>query len=259
MKEGDIMPSPVKTQRTNNESVGLLVGLIMAIASAIIPNLDTNASAVPESQPTPTVSTEPGAEPTGPVSEVPTDEPPISEVTTMLGELEIAPEGPREGYDRNLFKHWIDADGDGCDTRAEVLKDQSLASVKTEARCKVTEGQWFSVYDTLTFTVASKLDIDHMVPLAEAWDSGASAWDGTQREDYANDLDHPEALIAVSGSSNSSKADRDPAEWRPPSVEYHCQYAIEWITVKVAWDLSADAAEVEALVDLLATCEGGPQ
>ena len=92
--------------------------------------------------------------------------------------------------------------------------------------------------------------------LAEAWDSGASAWDATRRHDFANDLAHPE-LLAVSSSTNHAKGDRDPAEWSPPMAGAQCAFASDWVVVKVAWNLSADPAEVAALRRMLATCPGG--
>jgi hypothetical protein len=81
----------------------------------------------------------------------------------------------RTGYQRTGFKHWVDADRDTCNTRAEVLIAESRTEPAIETRCKVTAGTWFSYYDGVTLTAPGGLDIDHMVPLAEAWDSGASA------------------------------------------------------------------------------------
>jgi hypothetical protein len=228
--------------RTTSDRTGIVVGLIMAIASAIIPNLDS-ASTV-----------EDGAQ-TAPSAEVAqAQEPTTTEAETLLSQLQVVPEGPRDGYDRALFKHWVDADSDGCDTREEVLIQQSLVPAAQGDGCSVS-GEWLSAYDATTFVAPGGLDIDHMVPLGEAWDSDASTWDSSRREAYANDLDHPEALIAVSASSNRSKSDQDPAEWKPPNVAYWCQYAFDWITMKVAWELTADPDEVQALEEMLVTCE----
>ena len=173
----------------------------------------------------------------------------------LLDRLRVAPEGPRTGYSRDLFPLWIDADGDRCDTREEVLIAESLTPAQVDPfSCKVVAGDWLSVYDGVTTEQPGDLDIDHVVALAEAWDSGASGWDLARRQAFANDLDHPEALIAVTASSNRSKGDRDPAEWRPPRPEAGCDFGTTWATVKVVWDLSADAAEVEALRSLLGGC-----
>jgi hypothetical protein len=225
---------------------GLVVGLILAVASAIIPNLDSGSQVSGEAPPAQVRTAEAPQEPT------------TVEVETLLSRLEVAPEGPREGYAREAFKHWVDADGDACDTREEVLIEESLVPATTaEVGCSVSAGEWFSAYDATIFVAPGGLDIDHMVPLGEAWDSGASVWDSFRRQDYANDLDDPQALIAVSASTNRSKSDRDPAEWKPPNVEYWCTYASNWVTVKVTWGLSADEAEVQALQEMLVTCEDG--
>jgi hypothetical protein len=158
------------------------------------------------------------------------------------------------GYERELFRHWIDADRDGCDTRREVLIAESTTPVRVGAGCSIVGGSWFSAYDGVTTTDASKFDIDHLVPLKEAWDSGAHAWSDDRREAFANDLRLPDSLIAVSASSNRSKSDRDPADWMPPRAEHHCTYVVAWITVKRAWDLSVDPNEHRKLEQVLANC-----
>ncbi|WP_326715740.1 MULTISPECIES: FAD-dependent oxidoreductase [unclassified Streptomyces] len=101
---------------------------------------------------------------------------------------------------------------------------------------------------------ASGLDVDHRVPLAEAWDSGASNWTAAERQAYANDR----ALIAVSAKSNRSKADQDPATWMPPAESDHCDYARDWIVVKVRWQLAIDPAEQTALSEDLTHCPNAP-
>src|SRR5581483_6752810 len=170
-----------------------------------------------------------------------------------------APEGARTGYSRALFPLWIDADHDGCDTREEVLIAESTTRAQVDPYgCKVVAGDWYSLYDGLTFSDPAELDIDHMVPLAEAWDSGASAWTTARRQAYANDLDHPQTLRAVSAASNRSKGDLDPAQWKPTNEAAWCEYANDWVTVKKAWDLTADPAEVDDLKVMLRTCTGAP-
>ena len=157
------------------------------------------------------------------------------------------------GYKRTLFADWYDADGDGCNTRQEVLIAESIISAKIGAKCKVT-GKWFSVYDGVTTTDPSSFDIDHMVPLKEAWDSGAWNWNKDQRKKFANDLDESFFLIAVTARSNRSKGERDPAEWMPTSVSYRCEYARIWVQIKRAWDLSVDPTENTFLTRTLASC-----
>lgn len=192
---------------------------------------------------------------TGGSSSSTTTAPPSGGAAALLGALQVAPEGPRAGYRRELFElgSASDANHDGCDSRQEVLIAESVTPAQVGPGCSVT-GQWMSVYDGVTVTVSSQLDIDHLVALAEAWDSGASTWDPARRADYANDLGYPGSLIAVSASSNRSKGDRDPAEWLPPRREAWCQFAVDWISVKVRWGLTADQKEVAALGTALDTC-----
>jgi hypothetical protein len=174
----------------------------------------------------------------------------------LVTRLRVAPEGPRDGYRRDLFPHWADDDGDGCNTREEVLITESRSPAQVDPYgCKVVAGDWLSVYDGLTTDRPEDLDVDHVVALAEAWDSGASSWDDTRRRAFANDLGHPEALIAVTSSSTRAKGDDDPAEWRPARREAWCQFAHDWATTKIDWDLTVDQAEVEALRSMLATCD----
>ena len=93
-----------------------------------------------------------------------------------------------------------------------------------DSSCAATSGSWYSAYDGATWTAASDLDIDHVVPLAEAWDSGASGWTTAQRQAFANDLTRPQ-LIAVTDNVNQAKGDKDPAEWLPSVTSYRCTYA----------------------------------
>jgi len=99
----------------------------------------------------------------------------------------------------------------------------------------------------------TKVEIDHLVPLADAWRSGASRWTTAKREDFANDLDHPQ-LVAVSATSNRAKGDQDPSTWRPKETGKWCEYAKDWITVKTAWKLTVTAPEKAALADMLEKC-----
>lgn len=148
-------------------------------------------------------------------------------------------------YSRAEFKHWSDLNGDGCDAREEiVIRDKAEGTVKG---CGVVGGFWVSVYDDMQFKDAGSLDIDHIVPLAEAWRSGADAWSDAKREKFAND---PDNLIAVSARSNRSKGDKDPAKWMPPKGAYACEYLSKWQAVKSKYDLSSDKAELKAIADI---------
>ena len=133
---------------------------------------------------------------------------------TAVSGLPVAGER-RAGYARSMFRLWTDADRDGCDTRAEVLISESRSKVRRASGCRVVSGRWVSYYDKRTWSKASALDIDHVVPLAEAWDSGARSWTADTRRRYANDLGDRRTLVAVTASVNRSKGDRDPAQWLP--------------------------------------------
>jgi hypothetical protein len=156
------------------------------------------------------------------------------------------------GYSRALFKHWIDADKDGCDTRAEVLIEEAITKPKVGAKCALTGGKWLSAYDGVEVTSASKLDVDHMVPLAEAWRSGAWKWSAAQRQAYANDLDDSRALIAVTLTSNRTKGDKDPALWMPAKEK--CTYIENWIAIKVKYSLTVDSKEKLTLQSQIGLC-----
>lgn len=156
------------------------------------------------------------------------------------------------GYTRSAFKHWIDADKDGCDTRAEVLIDEAIEKPKIGPKCKLIGGKWISAYDGKTITNASQLDVDHLVPLAEAWRSGAWKWTAAQRQAYANDLDNSEALIAVIASSNRSKGDKDPSLWMPAKDQ--CVYIQNWVSIKGKYSLTADSNEAEKLDKYILDC-----
>ncbi|MCX5561104.1 HNH endonuclease family protein [Streptomyces sp. NBC_00038] len=164
----------------------------------------------------------------------------------------------RTGYQRSKFRHWVDADRDSCNTRQEVLLEEAVTAPEHGVNCALTGGSWYSPYDDKYFTDARALDIDHLVPLAEAWDSGASAWSAAERQEYANDLDDSRALIAVSATSNRSKADQDPSTWQPPAEGYRCQYATDWVADKTRWRLSIDRTEEAALSETLSHCPDVP-
>lgn len=162
------------------------------------------------------------------------------------------------GYSRDLFRHWIDTDRDGCNTREEVLIAESITNAQVDRfGCAVIAGDWFSEFDGVSHIDPSDLDIDHLVPLKEAWDSGAHAWSSAQREEFANDLTDGRSLIAVTNSVNRSKGDRDPSQWLPPRSSYVCRYLADWIAVKKAWDLSMDESEWGRAKNLLnGPCQG---
>jgi hypothetical protein len=173
---------------------------------------------------------------------------------TLTQAIDHVPVGgeDRSGYSRDEFRLWVDADGDGCDTRAEVLIAEAEEAPSVGSGCSLSGGRWYSYYDGVSQTAAGDLDIDHVVPLAEAWDSGASAWSASRREAYANDLGDSHTLVGVTASLNRSKGDQDVAEWLPPIN--HCRYVKDWVVAKIRWGLEQDAAEKAALEDVAAGC-----
>jgi hypothetical protein len=172
------------------------------------------------------------------------------------GTLFIAPDY-LEGYDRNLFRHWIDADKNGCDTRAEVLISEAKVKPKKGANCKLRGGKWISSYDGKSHTNSSKLDVDHLIPLAEAWRSGAWSWTEEQRTEFANDLFDERTLNAVTASVNRSKGDKDISKWLPKKNV--CAYLAGWVTIKARFELTVDAEEAKVINKNYKTCGLGYQ
>ncbi|MEV7868438.1 HNH endonuclease family protein [Streptomyces sp. NPDC088124] len=178
---------------------------------------------------------------------------PVSAATarTYLSSLTVQAEGSSSGYSRDLFPHWITQSGT-CNTREVVLKRDGT-NVVQDSSCAATSGKWYSPYDGATWSAASDVDIDHMVPLSEAWKSGASSWTTAQRQAFANDLTRPQ-LIAVTDNVNQSKGDKDPANWMPPLASYKCTYVRAWVQVKYYYNLKVDSAEKTALTNALSGC-----
>ncbi len=187
----------------------------------------------------------------GTASAEPPGIPSAAAARSMLAGLTVADEGTMSGYSREKFPHWITISGT-CDTRETVLKRDG-AGVRVNADCHPIAGSWFSPYDSKTVTDASGIDIDHVVPLAEAWKSGAREWTTQRRQDFANDLSHPQ-LIAVTAASNRSKGDQDPSSWQPPTTSYRCTYARMWVGVKATWRLTLQQSEKSALEKALQGC-----
>jgi hypothetical protein len=172
-------------------------------------------------------------------------------LTAAISDLPLAAE-VRTGYDRDLFPHWFDADGDGCDTRREVLISEADDPVTVGSGCSLSGGRWYSYYDAVSWTDMGRIDIDHMVPLAEAWDSGARNWSTSTRQAYANDLGDHRTLVGVTDSVNQAKSDQDIAQWLPQFAR--CRYLREYVAVKIRWRLSVDSAERSAMQSLASTC-----
>ncbi|MGX7676567.1 HNH endonuclease family protein [Plantactinospora sp. DSM 117369] len=168
-----------------------------------------------------------------------------------LNALTVAAQDSMTGYSRDLFPHWITISG-ACNTRETVLRRDG-SGVGVDSSCYPTSGSWYSPYDGATWTNPADVDIDHIVPLAEAWRSGASSWTTSRRQSFANDLSGPQ-LIAVTDNVNQAKGDQDPSTWKPSRTAYHCTYAKMWIRTKYNWGLRLQSAEKSALQTMLNTC-----
>jgi hypothetical protein len=171
-------------------------------------------------------------------------------VRQLVGALPVRAESYSTTYQRTYFKHWTDANGDCQDTRAEVLIAESRVAptFTSSRRCTVARGRWVSPWELATWTYPSDVDIDHVVALKEAWESGARAWGPINRERFANDLGHPWTLEAVTDNVNQSKSDRDPSQWLPPAAAVRCSYVAKWAGVKYRWKLSVDPNERTAML-----------
>jgi hypothetical protein len=174
-------------------------------------------------------------------------------VRGAVASLPVAAEATT-GYQRGLFAYGVDADGDGCRTRAEVLIAEAIGAPVVSSACAVTGASWYSYYDGQTYGDAALVEIDHLVPLAEAWRSGANGWTPATRQAFANDVADPRTLAVVGTPVNRAKGDQDVAQWLPPSIDAHCRYLHEWVAVKTRWKLSADATEKAALQRLAGAC-----
>jgi hypothetical protein len=182
-----------------------------------------------------------------------------SRARAMLREIDVAPVGSMAGYSREEFPHWA-ADGtqfgwdepDGsCDVRDDALLRDGRG-VKVDEDCSITAGEWLDPYTGTKLTGSVDLDIDHIVPLANAWRSGANDWNEIQRETYAND---PGVLLSVDDAANQTKGDKGPEAWLQPNTHYRCEYARRWIWIKHNWNLTVNAQERTNLQEMLQGCE----
>jgi hypothetical protein len=166
---------------------------------------------------------------------------------------------PAIPYDRKAWKHWIDEDHDCQDTRTEVLITEAYAHLELEGarECEVAAGEWQCPYTGNIIREVHLLDVDHMVPLANAHRSGGGAWTDERRREYANDLSTPNHLIAVEYAANRSKGDKGPEAWLPTSEDYRCTYVRDWKAIKAKWNLRMTEAEAAAVTSALRACDKG--
>ena len=184
-------------------------------------------------------------------SALPPRPPSAAKTRAAIRHLKVAAPLSMKGYSRDRFPHWI-SQGDGCDTRDRVLIRDGR-HVAVGPGCRIISGSWRSFYDRVTVTSSSRVDIDHVVPLANAWRSGARRWGDDSRRDFANDLEDSQ-LIAVSASSNRSKGDQGPEAWKPPRHVAWCLYSRWWVQVKRHWRLAVTRSERTELRRMVTTC-----
>lgn len=226
-----------------------------AVPTAPIPPAPPSGPDPPSAPPPTTVVAAPAPADVPSSAAAPVPSRPAS-VAGVLPVLVVREPTPVPAYSRDLFGGaWIDADGDCEDTRAEVLAAESEVVVTVDdGGCRVVAGRWTDPWSGHQLVDASTVDVDHMVPLADAWRSGAWAWSGPQRIAYANDLTDPGHLVSVSAALNRGKGDSHPAEWRPPDPATWCEYALTWSRIKARWNLTVTPEELAALGEMAARC-----
>lgn len=158
------------------------------------------------------------------------------------------------GYDRaRYFGDWNDTNRDCQNTRQEVLVQESKAALAYTSRgCTASRGRWVTSWDNRVHTYASTVQIDHTVPVHEAWGSGARYWSQARRVAFYNDLGDARSLSAQTSALNSAKQARGPESWMPPANR--CAYIGQWIAVKIRWGLRVDSAEKAALIRYADSC-----
>jgi hypothetical protein len=238
---------------------------------AAVPLVGTTTTAVAPLSPTTTLAAAPSSAPrpgrghtiappttlaSATAGPPPTDAPApqtSSEIITSLDKLTVADEHSDAGRN-GRFGYWRDDDHDGCNTGNEVLIDESTEPVNRTPSCRIISGRWVSPYDGAVLTSPSDVSIDHVVTLAEAWESGAWQWTDQQRNDYLNDLQHPDFLVAVSNAIKDDKGDKDPGQWLPPVESDRCDYLRAWVHLKTVYQLTVDPGEREAIAAAALHC-----
>jgi len=183
----------------------------------------------------------------------------LDRARSELDALPVKGRAPKTGYSREEFgPAWADVDRNGCDTRNDVLARDLTDVVLEEGThdCVVLAGTLADPFsgETITFERGPRsadVQIDHVVPLSDAWQKGAQQWDAEQRRQFAND---PANLLAVDGPLNSAKGDGDAATWLPPSTGYRCAYVVRQVRVKAAYGLWVTQAEHDAMDRQLDGC-----
>jgi hypothetical protein len=178
--------------------------------------------------------------------------------SSVLATIAVKAESTKPKYVRTKFgPDWADVDHNSCDTRDDVLhRDLTLIKVRSSDDCIVTSGSLRDPYTARVINFSrgansARIQIDHVVPLGNAWYTGASSWSATKREGFAND---PLNLLAVDGPTNGAKSDDDASEWLPPNQAYDCAYVARQIGVKSRYGLWVTPAEANAMRGVLSHC-----
>ena len=224
----------------------ILLALAVVLVTVLLPRL----------QPDVTTGTEPRPSPSAPV-DAQTASPATGSALAALAALPVRGKAPMTGYDRtgDFGQAWLDVDRNGCDTRDDVL----LRDLRVDRRtaCRVLAGTLVDPYTrkVIAFTrgvsTSERVQIDHVVALADAWRTGAQRLGKAQRERLAND---PINLFAVDGPTNQAKGDADAASWLPPNTAFRCTYVAHQVGVKAAYHLWVTAAERAAMAAVLHSC-----
>ena len=241
---------------TDLAQAGADCGMDMGPASGQAPVTTPPAPTVTVEAPTPVSTPVPA---TATATPVPTGAAPTSTTTLVITVAPMPTDIPK--YERKDWKHWEDHDGDCQDARQEALIAESLVSVtfETDRQCRVESGRWYGAFTGTYFEDPGDVDVDHMVPLKNAHNSGGWDWSPAMKEEYANNLGDDDHLIAVQDNANQSKGARGPDEWMPPDETYWCQYAQDWAEIKARWKLTMTDPEAEAVVEMLDTCDAPPE
>lgn len=173
---------------------------------------------------------------------------------SLLDGIRVEPEH-RRGYQREDWPHWLSTDKSCLNAREQVLIRDSTVPVKLSANgCSILSGRWLDPYTGEVFTDPKQVDIDHRVPLEEAYNSGGYEWSRERRAAYANDLTDPQTLVAVSREANRAKGSKGPEDWLPPKRDGICPYIAGWITIKARWGLTMDERERVTVGNILSEC-----